>query len=257
MNKAPGYRKWYLLWLVLAPIFYWLTRYLAVFPHEYAHGLMASLFGFKKHFWQIDYGGTSLWNLLFLVNIDEHVNYAAMHAAGKDWLIALTAFAGSFIGNAITYAISLWLLSKKSIQTRAWLFYFFFWWNVNSIGAFIDYVPSRVFSSHADMANLAQGLHVSSWWIMVVLGYFVIAVVWHFYRNTLVKAYAALNLVDHWAQLVLLLLVSFALIVISGTVGLHGYGIISHFVSLLCVWVALPVVVFCLPWRAWVQQRVN
>jgi hypothetical protein len=257
MRDAMVNRKWYVLWLVLAPIFYWLSRYLAIFPHEYAHGLVASLFGFKSHFWQINYGGTSWWNLLFLVNIDEQINYAAMHMAGKDWLIALTAFAGSFVGNAITYAISLWLLGKESIRARAWLFYFCFWWNVNSIGAFIDYVPSRTFSTHADMANLANGLHVSPWWIMVVLGYAVIAVTWHFYRNTLLKAYVALGLVDRWAQTVLLLLVSFALLIISGTVGLAGYGELSHFVSLLCVWIALPVVLFCSPWRVWVRQRIK
>jgi hypothetical protein len=257
MNVVWGGRKWYVFWLVLAPVYYWLSRYLAIFPHEYAHGLMASLFGFKHHFWQIDYGGSSLWNILFLVDIDEGINYTAMHAANKDWLIALTAFSGSFIGNAVTYVISLWLLGRKSIQSRGCLYYFIFWWNVNSIGAFIDYVPSRTFAGHADMANLAQGLHVSPWWIMVVLGYVVVGLVWHFYRNTLVQAYARLNLVDKYAQTVLLLLVSFALFMISGTVGLHGYGVISHFVSLLSVWVLLPAVVFCLPWRAWVQQRAR
>lgn len=79
---------------------------------------------------------------MFLIHIDEHVNYAAMHSAGKDWLIALAAFAGPGIGNGLTYAASLWGMVKPSIQSRVWLFYFFFWWNVNSIGNFIDYVPS-------------------------------------------------------------------------------------------------------------------
>lgn len=79
-----------LIWLLATPFYFWFSHYFAVFPHEYCHSLVASLTSFKDHFWQIDYGGTSFWNLAFLINIDEHVNYQAMYAAHKDWLVALT-----------------------------------------------------------------------------------------------------------------------------------------------------------------------
>lgn len=133
--------------LVLTPIYFWFSHYFAVFPHEYAHSLVASLAGFKDHFWQITYGGTDFWNILFFVHVDEKVNYAAMQAANKNWLVALTAFAGAGFGNGLTYLLSLWGMSNKKIHANNWLFYFFFWWNVNSLGNFIDYVPSRTFAT--------------------------------------------------------------------------------------------------------------
>ena len=242
-------------WFVITLIYFWLSHYLAVFPHEYAHSIVASLFGFKQHFWQIDYGGKSVWNILFLIHIDEHVNYAAMHAAHKDWLIALTAFAGPGIGNGITYLISLWLLSREYIQSKIWLFYFIFWWNVNSIGNFIDYVPSRTFASHGDMANLAFGLHISPWWIMIVLGYCVVAIVYYFYSRTLLQTYRELELANKFLQLVLLIIVTLVLFGFYGAVGLSGYGVISHFMSLLLVWLMLPII--AVNWPYLQQARVT
>ncbi len=238
----------YLFWLLLTPIYFWLSHYLAVFPHEYCHSLVASLSGFKEHFWQIDYGGTSFWNIIFLVNIDEHVNYAAMMVTHKDWLVALSAFAGPGIGNGLTYLISLWGLSAQAVRSRAWLFYFFFWWNINSIGNFIDYVPARTFASHGDMAHLAMGLHVSPWWIMIILGYAVILVCWYFYTNTLIKAYNILNLRSVIIKIILLVLVTFILFGFYGGAGLHDYGDISHFISLLLRWMIIPIVIACWPW---------
>lgn len=241
---------------LLTPIYFWLSHYLAVFPHEYAHAVVASLFGFKDHFWQINYGGNSFWNILFLVNIDENVNYAAIHAANKDWLIALVAFAGPGIGNGLTYIISLWSMTKPFIQSRAWLFYFFFWWNVNSIGNFLDYVPSRTFGTHGDMANLAQGLHISPWWIMLSLGYCVLAVVWHFYSHVLIRAYRVLEL-GHFAQVFLLAIATLVLFGLYGTTGWYNYGTVSHFISVLSFWMIIPIMVFCWPSRAWMQGRAQ
>jgi hypothetical protein len=257
MSEALSHYGRYFIWVILTPIYFWLSHYLAVFPHEYAHSIVASIFGFKKHFWQIDYGGSSFWNILFLTHVDENVNYAAMHAAHKDWLIALTAFAGPGIGNGLTYIISLWLLTKEKIQSKVWVFYFIFWWNVNSIGNFIDYVPSRTFATHGDMANLAYGLHISPWWIMTVLGYCVIGVVWYFYSSTLMQVYNRLGLVDKLAQLVLLLITTCVLFGLYGVVGLHDYGVISHFMSLLSIWLILPIIVFNWPWRKWITIRLK
>lgn len=204
VSKQLTQKHRYLLWAMLTPIYFWLSHYLALFPHEYAHSLVASISGFKDHFWKIHYGGTSFWNIVFFINVDEKVNYAAMHAANKDWLIALTAFAGPGIGNVLTYLYSLWLMTRQSVRSKAWLYYFIFWWSINSIGNFIDYVPSRTFAPHGDMANLAYGLHISPWWIMTILGYMVVGVVWYFYRNTLPRAYDKMNLTHKSAQAVLL-----------------------------------------------------
>ncbi len=218
---------------------------------------MASLAGFKEHFWQITYGGTGIWNILFFAHVDENVNYAAMHAAHKDWLIALTAFAGAGFGNGLTYALSLWGMASKKIQARNWLFYFFFWWNVNSLGNFIDYVPSRTFGTHGDMANLAMGAHVSPWWIMIILGYLVLWAVWYFYTKTLVRAYDVLSLKKASARAVLLIFVTLILFALYGMIGFDGYGPLSHFISQLSLWIMLPILVFCWPTRLWVKTALK
>ena len=218
---------------------------------------VATLFGFKKHFWQIHYGGDSFWNIMFLTHIDESVNYAAMYAVKKDWLVALTAFAGPGIGNGLTYAVSLWLLNKELVCSKGWLFYFIFWWHINSIGNFIDYVPSRTFGTHGDIANLVTAFHVSPWWVMIVLGYIVVGVVWYFYSYTLIQAYRRLSLVDKSARSVLLFLVTGVLFGLYGSVGYQSYGVISHFLSLLSVWLIMPIVIFCWPWREWVIVKLK
>lgn len=242
-----------LLWLIATPFYFWLSHYVAVFPHEYGHSLIASLSGFKDHFWQIDYGGKSLANVLLLANIDEQVNYTAMYAAHKDWLVALTAFAGPGFGNGLTYLISLWGMSQRNIESRPWLFYFFFWWNINSIGNFIDYVPIRTFAPHGDMFNLQHGLHISPWWLMIILGYLIVWVCWYFYTHTLLKAYTVLKLQNYIAQTVLLVIATGILFFgFYGRAGLYGYGEISEFLSLLSAWIIPPIIVACLPWRKWV-----
>lgn len=236
--------------LVLTPIFFWSSHYLAVFPHEYSHALIASLFGYKQHFWQIDYGGKNFWNIVFLIHINENVNYAAIYADHKNWLVALIAFAGIGFGNLGTYLVSLWLLAKKSIISKPWLCYFCFWWHVNSIGNFIDYIPSRTFTTHGDIANITQALNISPWWIMITMGYPIFWVLRHFYTQTLVKTYAKLNISNKlWHQRYILIWVTGILFCLYGAVGINGYGLISQFVSLLSVWLSLPILVLNWPRR--------
>jgi hypothetical protein len=52
-----------------------ISHYLAVFPHEFTHSFFAWALGYKSNPLNIQYGGTSLSNLLLLSNIDENVNY--------------------------------------------------------------------------------------------------------------------------------------------------------------------------------------
>lgn len=124
---------------------------MAVFAHEYAHSFVASIFSFKKHFWQMKYRNIHFLYLLLLINIDKHVNYSVILAAYKDWLLVLNKFVGSSISNGLTYVISLGNMANSAIRSWTWLFYFFFWWNVNSIGNSIGYLPCGIFGRHVDI----------------------------------------------------------------------------------------------------------
>lgn len=224
---------------------FWLSHYLAVFPHEYAHALIASISGYKDHFWEIDYGGKSIANLLFLIHIDENVNYSAIYEAHQAWLVALIACACVGLGNIGTYFISLALMANDQVQKHIWFYYFCFWWNINSIGNFLDYVPSRTFTTHGDIANITQALNISPWLIMFSFGYFVLIVIWHFYRYSLPTAISKLDLTHcNWLQIFLLLAVTAILFLLYGTVGFQYYGKLSHFVSVLSIWFALPIFIY-------------
>ena len=59
-----------------------LAHYAAVLPHEYAHSFMAFALGYKSDPLVIHFGGTSVGNLISLINIDEQVDYAPMFARG-------------------------------------------------------------------------------------------------------------------------------------------------------------------------------
>ena len=113
--------------ILLTPILILLSHYLAVFPHEYAHSFMAWLLGYKSNPLDLTYGGTSWLNLLLLSSIDENVNYHMIFSAGHEFHAALIAFAGSGIANGFMFILSLWLLAKKSVKQRPYLFYFLFW----------------------------------------------------------------------------------------------------------------------------------
>lgn len=89
-----------------------LTHALAVLPHEFAHSIVAWLFGLKSNPLHIDWGGRSLLNILLLIHIDENVDYTAALHAGKDWQVALVAFAGPGLANG-----GLYLLSRRLIRS--------------------------------------------------------------------------------------------------------------------------------------------
>ena len=78
-----------------------LAHYAAVLPHEYAHSFMAFALGYKSDPLVIHFGGTSIGNLVSLININEQVDYAAMFARGDGAAAALTGFAGPGLANGV------------------------------------------------------------------------------------------------------------------------------------------------------------
>lgn len=60
--------------ITLTILFFFLSHYLSVFAHEYAHAVTAWLLGYKSNPLDLNYGGTSPANLLLLMSIDQNVN---------------------------------------------------------------------------------------------------------------------------------------------------------------------------------------
>lgn len=107
------------------------------------------------------------------------------------------------------------------------------------------------------MANLAYGLHVSPWWVLLILEACVVGAVWNFYSRTLIKTYVTLGLRHKLSQALLLFAVTLVLFGFYGISGLHHYGQISHFVSLLSLWAVIPIAMLNWPWRFWVENKIK
>jgi hypothetical protein len=180
-------RRTVFIWL-LAIFQLWLAHAVGYMIHEYAHSFTAWLLHYKANPLALDYGGITPDNILFQNEIDENVDYAPIFAAGRGPLASLIAVAGVLIGNGISYLVSRFLYRRATQKKmHAWAM-FFFWLCVMSVGNFLSYVPVRTFTTHADMATTAQGLHVSAWVIALVLGVPFAVAIWHFFARVLPDA---------------------------------------------------------------------
>jgi hypothetical protein len=233
------------IWL-LAIFQLWLTHAIGYMIHEYAHSFTAWLLHCMANPLALDYGGMNLDNILFQSDIDENVDYASIFAAGRGPLASVIAVAGVLIGNGISYIVSRLLYTKaKQKNKRAWAM-FFFWLCVMSVGNFLAYVPMRTFTTHADMATIARGLHVSPWVIALVLGVPFAVAIWHFFARILPDAEAFLFSDEPSLQAVLVLLSNCLVFVFFGGSGMRNYGSVSHWLSVISEYVLFPVVtIFC------------
>lgn len=197
-----------LLWLT--PIYIWIAE-LAAFIHEYAHSFTAWALGVKVNPFDIIYGGWSWPNLIFLVNINENVNYALIDQSGHRHLISLIAAAGP-IATLVVYLISLYLLRKRF---SSYLYYLVLWINLAQIRELWAYIPLRSFSTHADIANMNYmsdvinfnySLGISDWWIIILLSPLVAWSAWNFFANTLKNSYEKLGLFSTSSKAILLIL---------------------------------------------------
>ena len=171
--------------LALTPVVIVLTHYAAVLPHEFAHSFTAWATGIKADPLDIDWGGTSLSNILLLMNIDENVDYDAAFAAGRNWEVAVAAFAGPGLVNGGLYLLSRAAVWARPIVERPLLTYCLFWFLFMNLANLYDYVPMRVFSPRGDVAHFSMATQIGPWAIYAVGGYLVLAAIVDFYRHVL------------------------------------------------------------------------
>lgn len=173
-------------WLLAStPILLLLTHYAAVLPHEFSHSVVAWLLGIKDQPGKIDWGGTSLLNILLLIYIDENVDYTAALEAGKNWQVALVAFAGPGLANGGLYLLSRRFITEPSLANRPLAAYILFWFLLMNLANLYCYVPMRVFAADGDVTHFRWATGVSPWLIYVVIGYLVLWAIIDFYRFVL------------------------------------------------------------------------
>ncbi len=170
--------------LAATPLLILLSHYAAVLPHEFSHSIMAWLLGLKSDPLAIDWGGTSLLNILLLIHVDENVDYSTALDAGKHWQVALVAFAGPGLANVGLYLAARFVMAKRVLMSR-FAIYCLLWLLFMNLANMFDYVPMRTFSPWDDVAHFRLATGVSPWVIYVVAGYAVLAAIIDFYRCAL------------------------------------------------------------------------
>ena len=238
-----------LFWLLIVCL-WWFTHGLGYLLHEYAHSFTAWVVGYKANPLDLNYGYLTPQNVAFLFGIDENVDYAPIFAAGKDYLASVIAVAGVLFGNGVFYLVTRRVYSYARQRQRQVLGLFAFLFCLMNVGNFLCYVPVRTFTTHADMATVEKGLHVSPWWVAAVLGVPFAIAIWHFFSTLLPDACGFFFPSERIQRVALLALSSFAVFVFFGAAGLHGYGEASHWLSIISSCVLFPgVVILCWPRR--------
>lgn len=248
--SSPGFVVACLICLLLA-------QYAAVLPHEYAHSFMAYALGYKSDPLVIHFGGLSAVNLLSLININEHVDYAAMFARGDGLAAALVGFAGPGLANGSLYLLSLFLLQRPGVRNNAFLSMLVFWFNLTNVGNFYDYVPVRTFASHGDIAHITQGLGVPAWVALVVLGIPTAIAMWFLFTRTLPQALGRIAPGSSFRQAFIVDLSVIFIFGYSGLAGFIGYGEVSHVLSAVSLCLVLVVLFLCRPTCRWMRTRVE
>ncbi|MEW6141925.1 MAG: hypothetical protein AB1597_02060 [Chloroflexota bacterium] len=146
-------------YFILAIVLLLVARHVMVLCHEWTHGTVAWISGYKDSPFAIYYGD---WTLL---HVDEDVDYGRIMADGKGWLVSLIA-SSALVTNTLLFLLSTFLLSGCSARWPWPARLFVFWFGVVNIAELFSYVPMRVFFS-GDIRNFVTGLNISPWLVLV------------------------------------------------------------------------------------------
>lgn len=236
------------VWLLAAtPLVLLLTHDAAVLPHEFSHSVAAWLLGLKDRPGHIDWGGSSLLNILLLIHIDENVAYTAALHAGKDWRVAVVAVAGPGLANGGLYLLARRLIAARRVARRPVVAYGLCWFLFMNLANLYDYVPLRVFAADGDVKHFRLATGISPWAIYAVGGYLVAWGLVDFYRVVLPRSLDACGLTARWARGAVLIVATGLMFGYFAIPGLEEADAVSLFMARSSL-LAIPVVV-ALTWR--------
>lgn len=244
---------------LITPIFILLSHHLAVFIHEYAHAFTAWALGYKTNPFDINYGGSSLSNLLLLSGINQKVNNSLIYALGHPGHVALIAFAGPGI-ILFLFFVSFGLIQNRQAKKYPYLLYFLLFFNLWCLGGTYAYVPVRTFTLHGimvDVLDIEQALNISPWLIYFFVGYLVAFMIWQFFSKILISIYVDTGISSTVGRVSLMIICVLILFGYCGLAGFINHGEISHFIS-ASSFLAIPGVIFILwPTKKWVKEKIK
>ncbi|MBT2794767.1 hypothetical protein [Paraburkholderia strydomiana] len=241
--------------IMLTPVFYIMSLWISVFPHEYAHSITAWLFGYKLNPFEIDYGSFDWKNVLFVDGIDEHVNYFLIYLFGARFAIGTIALAGPF-ATLLLYLVSLRLVRSTETRSRPYFFYLLLWVNATNLSELISYVVLRSITKHGDLGHIEFAWGVSQWLVFTVGCVLLSVATWKFFSRTIV----GLHLIAGEDQMPVkcFFTIVFAVYLFAypaARVLLENNDLFSVGMSVLFCVLTPVVVIVCWPGRDWVKER--
>jgi hypothetical protein len=98
------------------------------------------------------------------------------------------------------------------------------------------------------MFTVEKGLSISPWWIVLGLGLPFSIAIWHFFAKLLPDGRQYLFPHRPVSQIVLTVLSCYVVFAFFGLAGIHRYGEISHWLSMVSLFVLFPVtLIVCWP----------
>lgn len=241
-------------WLLLAftPLILLVTYDVAFIAHEYGHSFTAWILGIKPNPLPIQWGEPNIGNILFLDELDEHVDYTAAMASGKDFAVATVALAGIGV-NAVLYLVMRFVVTSWRTSTHRFVAYTAFWFLFMQVGNFWCYVPIRVASPSGDMHNWTVGAHQSFWWLYVVIGYLTLWAIVDLYRTVLPESLDASRIDCRPGRAAVLVVVTLVLFGYFAGPGLEKDDDLTVFISRTSL-LLIPVVLLA-SWRRVVRSN--
>ncbi len=226
--------------------------YMSFILHEYAHGVMAWLFDVKSNPTAIYYGG------LFLLHINEAVNYKQLIAAGRDLSAAYIAISGLVMTLSL-FVFSIEAMKHQRVQQNYILLSFCFWLAIINMMGVSSYIPFSTFDYTGDVGQFVKSLRISIWWAFVPGVAFVLWGMYRLYAIEIIKAYVFLPILKMPVRCFYLVLSTWVLLLYPPTKALLTHGVFTVLgdtsVQLrLGFWVLG--LILCWPTRHWVQQAM-
>ena len=217
-----------------------IAHHAMVYFHEWIHGTVAWLTGYKSHPFAIHYG--EKWFTLW--DIDEAVPYQQILADGKPSVMAAIAIA-PLIFQALLFILGLKLLNMSSIQNRRWVFAFLFWMTFFQLAEIYCYIPIRTFAPKDDVFNFLLATGLSPWFVAIPGTLFVL---WGVYRLLTFEVFRACDCLQITSKVGRVTFVLATVLLFFGYYGAVGFTMpdeISHTLS-LASWALVPITLILL-----------
>ncbi len=236
-----------LLFGILTCILVVIAHAAAYLTHEYSHTTVAWLLGWMQNPLALDYGKPTLYNLLFLGDVGDNVQYGPIFAAGHGAAAAVIALSGTFIGNAALYFLLYRIAGLTSLASRPPALSAVYWLAVMCAGNVWGYVPIRAITTHADIAIAAKGLGLSVWVLFPVLIVPSLYVAWHFFRKMVPRFSGKIARDAIGRQALVIALTAYWFFAFFGGDGTDGsYGTVSQLLAIASKYFLFPLSVMYL-----------